>query len=172
MLRLRDVFRLDRDATDVVNANSDAVVTLGWLLVLVIVLSATFIVGPLWWRRAPGISVDRALSRFVYFGCIGLGFILIELALMQRLMIALGHPVYGLTVVLFALLSAAGCGSLVAQWLVQRGVAAAWLLSVLVVLLVVATATAAGGMVVARLFEGAATWLRIAAASLLLVPLR
>ena len=37
-----------------------------------------------------------------YFSAIGMGFMLIEISQMQRLMVFLGHPVYGLSVVLFA----------------------------------------------------------------------
>ena len=59
---------------------------------------------------------DRARLRgagplFVFFIAIGLGFMLIETSQMQRLIIALGHPTYGLSVVLFALLLSSGIGS-------------------------------------------------------------
>ncbi len=47
----------------------------------------------------------------VYFAFIGLGFMLIEMSLMQWLMIFLGHPVYALSVVLFTLLLFSGIGS-------------------------------------------------------------
>ena len=46
-----------------------------------------------------------------YFSAIGLGFMLIEISQMQRLMVFLGHPVYGLSVVLFTLLIFSGLGS-------------------------------------------------------------
>jgi hypothetical protein len=47
----------------------------------------------------------------IYFSAIGLGFMLIEIAQMQRLMVFLGHPVYGLSVVLFTILIFSGIGS-------------------------------------------------------------
>ena len=47
----------------------------------------------------------------LYFSAIGLGFMLIEMAQMQRLMVFLGHPVYGLSVVLFTILIFSGMGS-------------------------------------------------------------
>jgi hypothetical protein len=37
----------------------------------------------------------------MYFSAIGMDFMLIEISQMQRLMVFLGHPVYGLSVVLF-----------------------------------------------------------------------
>jgi len=46
-----------------------------------------------------------------YFGAIGMGFMLIEISQMQRLMVFLGHPVYGLSVVLFTILLFSGIGS-------------------------------------------------------------
>jgi hypothetical protein len=56
----------------------------------------------------------------VFFGAIGLGFILIEMAQMQRLMVFLGRPTYALSVVLFTLLSASGVGSFIAHQLSER----------------------------------------------------
>lgn len=46
-----------------------------------------------------------------YFAAIGTGFMLIEISMMQRLIIFIGQPVYALSVILFALLLAAGVGS-------------------------------------------------------------
>ena len=46
-----------------------------------------------------------------FFAAIGLGFMLIETSQMQRLIVFLGHPTYGLSVVLFALLLSSGIGS-------------------------------------------------------------
>jgi hypothetical protein len=47
----------------------------------------------------------------VLSGRFGLGFMLVEISLMQRLILLLGHPTYGLSVVLFALLLGSGAGS-------------------------------------------------------------
>ena len=46
-----------------------------------------------------------------YFSAIGMAFMLIEISQMQRLMVFLGHPVYGLGVVLFTILLFSGIGS-------------------------------------------------------------
>jgi len=62
-------------------------------------------------RHARGVSL-RAMAPYLgYFGAIGVAFMLIEISQMQRLMVFLGHPIYGLTVVLFTLLLAGGAGS-------------------------------------------------------------
>src|SRR5690606_38511836 len=46
---------------------------------------------------------------------LGAGFMLLEVALLQRFVLLLGHPVYSLTVTLFSLLVGTGIGSLVSR---------------------------------------------------------
>lgn len=46
-----------------------------------------------------------------YFSSLGLGFIAVELALLQHLTLLLGHPIFTLSVLLFTLLAASGAGS-------------------------------------------------------------
>src|SRR5581483_9222436 len=46
-----------------------------------------------------------------YFGLLGAGFMLIEVSLLQRFVLLLGHPVYSLTVTLFSLLLGTGLGA-------------------------------------------------------------
>ena len=48
----------------------------------------------------------------VYFSALGLGFMFVEVALMQKLGLLLGHPTYSISVVLNALLVGAGLGAL------------------------------------------------------------
>lgn len=50
-----------------------------------------------------------------YFACLGLGFIVIEIILIQRMNLLIGYPVYSLAVVLCAVLASSSVGSLVAQ---------------------------------------------------------
>lgn len=47
----------------------------------------------------------------LYFLFIGMAFILVEIALIQRFVLFLGHPTYALTVIVFSLLVASGTGS-------------------------------------------------------------
>ena len=51
----------------------------------------------------------------MYFAALGAGFMLLEVALLQRFVLLLGHPVYSLTVTLFALLLGTGLGSLLSR---------------------------------------------------------
>ena len=54
---------------------------------------------------------SRILGGTLYFSCLGLGFMLVEIALSQKFILFLGHPFYSLAVVLFALLVFSGIGS-------------------------------------------------------------
>jgi hypothetical protein len=53
----------------------------------------------------------RGFSHLLYFACLGGGFIIVEIALIQRFILFLGHPVYSLAVVLFSLLTFSAAGS-------------------------------------------------------------
>ena len=54
----------------------------------------------------------RGVLRFLlYFLFIGAGYILIEVGLIQKFVLFLGHPTYALTVVIFSLLTSSGLGS-------------------------------------------------------------
>ena len=168
MLRLRDIFKLDLLKAGKQSANMAAVFILGALLLAVLLLSGLCIVLPL--VVGAGTRALRGSGSLVgYFASIGLGFMLIETSQMQRLIIVLGHPTYGLTVVLFALLVASGAGSYLTGRLDARGVEryAPGLLGALLALL--ALFGLATPWVVAQ-FEASATWLRIAVAVLVLVP--
>lgn len=65
--------------------------------------------------------VKAAAPLFLYFFAIGAGYMLVEMSQIQRLTLYLGHPVYGLSVVLFALLLSTGLGSFMSQkWFVGK----------------------------------------------------
>ena len=54
----------------------------------------------------------------LYFVAVGLGYILVEIAFIQRFVLFLGHPTYALTVVIFLLMLSSGMGSLFSRrWL-------------------------------------------------------
>ena len=87
------------------------------LLVLVISLIAVlaFLILPLVLRG--GRSRQSPLP-LMYFVAVGLGYILVEIAFIQRFVLFLGHPTYALTVVIFLLMVASGAGSLFSRrWL-------------------------------------------------------
>ena len=87
------------------------------LLVLIISLCAVlaFLVMPLALKR--GKARQSALP-LLYFVAVGLGYILVEIAFIQRFVLFLGHPTYALTVVIFLLMLSSGAGSLFSRlWL-------------------------------------------------------
>ncbi|HSK11509.1 MAG TPA: hypothetical protein VK911_18130 [Vicinamibacterales bacterium] len=77
-------------------------------------LVLAFVVGPLalGGRGLLGSGWPRWLT---YFGLLGAAFMLIEVALLQRFVLLLGHPVYSLAVTLFSLLLGTGIGSFLSR---------------------------------------------------------
>jgi hypothetical protein len=93
------------------------VAVLGMVLIISLVAVFAFLVIPLAARTAG--AHQRASSLF-YFIAVGLGYILVEIAFIQRFVLFLGHPTYALTVVVFLLLLSSGAGSLSSRrWLAQ-----------------------------------------------------
>ena len=59
---------------------------------------------------------EEGVLRFLpYFICIGAGYILIQVALIQKFVILLGRPTYALTVIIFSMLVSSGLGSYVSR---------------------------------------------------------
>jgi hypothetical protein len=52
-----------------------------------------------------------AIPSLFYFLCIGAGYILVQVALIQKFVLFLGHPTYALTVIIFSMLISSGLGS-------------------------------------------------------------
>jgi spermidine synthase len=86
------------------------------VLLMVLAISAAavlaFLVVPLAVRGARGL---HSVAPLFYFVAIGLGYILVEIAFIQRFVLFLGHPTYALTVVVFLLLLSSGAGSLASR---------------------------------------------------------
>jgi predicted membrane-bound spermidine synthase len=72
-------------------------------------LVVLFVLGPL--VVAAGSRPAGWLAWLGYFGALGAGFMLIEVAVLQRFVLLLGHPVFALTVTLFSLLLGTGLGA-------------------------------------------------------------
>ncbi len=91
------------------------------LLTLVAVLFvAAWLLGPTLVRAAraaePPLPGPRAA---IFFAALGAGFMMAEIALVQRMHVVLGHPTYALVVVLAGLLVATGIGSAASEKLVR-----------------------------------------------------
>jgi hypothetical protein len=97
------------------------VAVLAMVLVISFLAVLAFLVIPLAMRG--GRAYEHPVQ-LLYFVAVGLGYILVEIAFIQRFVLFLGHPTYALTVVVFLLLLSSGAGSLASRkWLpkTQRG---------------------------------------------------
>ncbi len=136
--------------------NNVGVVVLGAVLVISVVAVLVFLVLPMLLARnvwpgpptrvrgsetratQPQSSIDNRQSAMplLYFVAIGLGYILAEIAFIQRFVLFLGHPVYALTVVIFLMLLASGAGSMLSRRWFSNPAKANTALIVTIVLLV------------------------------------
>jgi hypothetical protein len=123
MLRVRAwLLPMPDDAGGVIEGNRRATHTIVLAFVSSIVLSALAIVFPLWRRARPsGRAGARLAGALAYFATIGVAFMLVEIALLQRLSLVLGHPAFSLIVVLASLVASAGLGSLASDRLPLDG---------------------------------------------------
>jgi SAM-dependent methyltransferase len=94
-----------------ISMNNNAAINMTmWLVVIALCACAYYIAIP-FVRLARRMPLATLTPPVAYFSAIGMGFMLIEISQMQRLMVFLGHPVYGLSVVLFTILLFSGIGS-------------------------------------------------------------
>jgi spermidine synthase len=87
---------------------------------LSIAMSAVFVWLPLTWMQRHKVHSGSALPTIVYFGCLGAGFIIIEIVLISKFMVLIGFPIYAMATVLCTILVAAGIGSRVSGWISRR----------------------------------------------------
>ena len=137
------------------------------LMAISTALVVLFVIGPL---LVGGDRPRRGWGTWlVYFGALGAGFMLLEVALLQRFVLLLGHPVYSLTVTLFSLLLGTGLGSLI-----SRRIAPARIHTVTIRALLGVAVVACGAAVgLAQLVDAGVAWTlpaRIAFAVLLIAP--
>jgi hypothetical protein len=145
-------------------------VNLGVLvLLLVLVLSSiavlAFLVLPLALRSR---NARQSPFPLLYFVAVGLGYILVEIAFIQRFVLFLGHPTYALTVVIFLLMISSGAGSLFSRlWLPRTNLA--WVPLVLVIVTILADVFFLPGRLAALV--GLDFGYRLLVSGVLLVPL-
>ncbi len=135
------------------------------LLVLVISLAAVliFLILPLALQRG-----RQSPLPLLYFVAIGLGYILVEIAFIQRFVLFLGHPTYALTVVIFLLMLSSGAGSLLSRrWLGRTELA--WMPLALAILVLAAEVVFLPHLLAS--WVGIKFGYRLVISSLLLIPL-
>ena len=83
------------------------------LLCVAVLSSVALVLLPLGFARRGAIELQGPKARVLtYFGLLGIGFLFVEIPLMQRFILFLGQPIYAFTAVLAALLFFSGLGSL------------------------------------------------------------
>jgi hypothetical protein len=116
MVRYQDIF--NPELYDVAEYLTQPVLVLFTLALAMLGLTGLCILFPL------ALTTSRKMLHgmwplVVFFSGIGLGFLILEIAQLQRLIIFLGHPTYALSVVLFSLLIFSGIGSFISERLVN-----------------------------------------------------
>lgn len=95
------------------------------LLYVSVGLVVVFLVVPyIWLRKSKDTNVKNnstltTKSIIIYFAALGFGFILIELALLQKLILFLGNPTMTFALLLFTILLSSGIGSLISARLIR-----------------------------------------------------
>lgn len=82
-----------------------------YYVVLLCFVAFVLIMGPLFKEAGPALSRQNITELF-YFLALGAGFMLIEIGLIRKLGLVLGHPVYAISIVLASLIFSTGIGSL------------------------------------------------------------
>ena len=141
-----DVFSSGKNAS--IDYQPIAEVSLVILLVQTIAIASILILFPLVRFSRRSQSAPHRWSFLIYFACLGLGFIMVEMVLLQRFTLFLGQPIYTLAVVLAGLLVSTGIGSYWASHFREAS-----RLSLLPVIAVVLAAVAATALLTPYIFS-------------------
>jgi hypothetical protein len=121
MLRLDKIKAAFVPEAGVVRGNLLATLTLVMLLVALTIVAVASIVLPLVvgtrFDLTTGSPPKYFWSGAAYFSLIGAAFMFVEIALIQRLTVFLGHPMYALGILLFTLIASTGLGSFLSDGL-------------------------------------------------------
>jgi len=142
------------------------------LVSVLLTLAAVFV--PLWLRRgrlagadAPGGRATLAAA-CAYFALIGLGFMFVEIGLLSRVGVFLGHPTLALAVVLGGIILATGVGSLLSGRVPVERARVAWFFPLAPGLLVVLVRAVMGPIMDA--YAGSAVATRVLLTAALIAP--
>jgi hypothetical protein len=163
--RLRDQFQVAFGRSMLFGNGLSALLTLMGISGALVMI---FIVGPL---AMDGGRPEAGWGAWLaYFAALGAGFMLIEVALLQQFVLLLGHPVYSLTVTLFALLLGTGLGSLFSRRITNERVRRVGLIAIVCVVVAAVGAVA----IVPAIIDIAIAWplaVRIGLAAILMIPI-
>jgi hypothetical protein len=139
------------------------------LLGVAVAFAATFLLLPFAFVRKEWSALPAKRISAVYFACLGMGFMLYEITMIQRLVRFLGYPTYSLTVTLASILVFTGVGALLSRRFESRGTA---VLPMLLAVLAALTAFYQFGLdPLTDALQSAALGVRILVAVAVLAPL-
>jgi hypothetical protein len=98
----------------VIRGNLEAGKTIG----IIVVVSGMLLLAVIIFPSLPALrraQTSLAWLGTLYFALIGLGFMFVEIGIIQRVSLFLGHPVYGLAIGLFGIILSTGAGSLMSE---------------------------------------------------------
>jgi SAM-dependent methyltransferase len=142
-------------------------------LVQALAASLLLLLLPLWlWQRRQRRQTAISLSKkvLVYFFALGLAFLFVEIAFIQKFILILQHPVYAITTVLASFLLSAGLGSYVSGRLTHIEPSTRVIAAVTVIALLSLVYLLAFGPISAFLLQQQ-DWLRYLLAIALIMPL-
>ncbi|KPV62876.1 MAG: spermidine synthase [Candidatus Bathyarchaeota archaeon BA2] len=112
--------------------------TLRNLFTVTLLLAFVFFAVPWIAKRQQKTKHASGLFSFViFFSALGLGYMLLEVALIQKFILFLGYPTRALSVILFSLLLSSGIGSFVSGWASERKLVKNVLLACPVIIIIV-----------------------------------
>jgi len=85
------------------------------VLIQAVILSVILILLPVYSFQRIKRKISDKFKIIVYFFLLGLGYMLIEIPLIQKFILFLGQPVYAISIVIFSLLLFSGIGSLISE---------------------------------------------------------
>jgi hypothetical protein len=120
LLRLKNLSQANVPSQGIIQGNLLATATLVKLIFSLAGMTLAAIVLPLWLktRMQRNLGTQTRILRLaggMYFSLIGAGFMLVEIALIQRFSVFLGHPIYSLGILLFTLIASTSLGSYVSE---------------------------------------------------------
>ncbi|MCX7705064.1 MAG: hypothetical protein N2115_02245 [bacterium] len=141
-------------------------------LLLIVFLITLLIAGVLLFRDLKVIREKKDFNLpvfIIYFATIGVAYMIIEIALIQKFILFLGHPTFAVSVVLFGLLAGSGAGSFFSQgWkkeILQKVMVFSFVTGLLVILYIISLHR------ILDVFLSHGRFIRVLTSLLLIVPL-
>ncbi|MBI3209357.1 MAG: class I SAM-dependent methyltransferase [Candidatus Solibacter usitatus] len=115
------------------------------------------------------LPAEKGVRRYLlYFAAIGTGYILVQVALIQKFVLFLGHPTYALTVIIFSMLLSSGIGSgLSGRFL--RNTTKSWMRTLAIIAALVAVLALVAGPIT-RMGVGLPLWVKMSIAIVMIAP--